>query len=84
VLQRLAGPPQPKKSRRHSGDDAGQQFVQASRRLSHWPVRPGAAAMARLWLADTLDWLDLWHSGTDELAGEPPESAANKHLSPRL
>jgi hypothetical protein len=40
-----------------------------------------------LWLADTLDWLDLWHPAAaagDELAGDHPAGAPNNHLSPRL
>jgi len=40
---------------------------------------------ARLWLADTLDWLDLWQppiDAGDALTGEP--IAPNNHLSPRL
>jgi hypothetical protein len=41
-------------------------------------------AGVRPWLADTLDWLELWQPAAgDELTGEP-ESAPNKHLSPRL
>jgi hypothetical protein len=44
-----------------------------------------ACAGALLWLADTLDWLDLWHPGAgDELIGEPPAGGPNNHLSPRL
>ena len=43
-----------------------------------------AAGVALLWLTDTLDWLDLWHSAatTDELAGDPLAHEPNNHLSP--
>jgi hypothetical protein len=42
------------------------------------------AGVGLLWLTDTLDWLDLWHSAatTDELAGDPSAHEPNNHLSP--
>jgi hypothetical protein len=46
-------------------------------------TRP-AFVPAMVWLADTLDWLDLWHPGGGELTGDQPGEGPNNHLSPRL
>ena len=73
--------PVPTKSKRRGSEDTGRRFTKAAHRLTHW--RAGTFA-AVLWLADTLDWLNLWHPGgtdpTDDLSQGPP----NNHLSPRL
>jgi hypothetical protein len=74
--------PAPKKSGRRSGDDR-RQFRRVARKIL--TSRVAAYVGARLWLADTLDWLDLWQPtiGTgDELTDDLAES--NNHLSPRL
>jgi hypothetical protein len=72
----------PKKSSRRGGGDRRRQF----RRSAKSVVRGYSAYTdAQLWLADTLDWLRLWHHDaaiTDELTGEP--AGPNNHLSPRL
>jgi hypothetical protein len=77
--------PTPKKSgRRRSGDgSARQHFVRAAKRLTRLHVRPvSAAASALLWLADSLDWLDLWQHNT--VLDDQPQDTPNNHLSPRL
>jgi hypothetical protein len=78
--------PAPKKSgRRRSGDDTGRRFTMVAARLTRMCVRPAsAAATALLWLSDTLDWLDLWHPGGDDLADFPPKEVPNNDLSLRL
>jgi hypothetical protein len=38
-----------------------------------------------LWLADTLDWLNLWHPGAgDDLTADRAAERSKNHLSPRL
>jgi len=75
-----------KSSRRRSGDDTGRHFTRAAKPITRLRPRPAQACgmVAMLWLADTLDWLDLWHPGVgeEELSGD--QLAANNHLSPRL
>jgi hypothetical protein len=83
LTQREPAPPPPKKSgRRRNGETRGRQFTRAAKRLT----RPAqACASAILWLADTLDWLELWHPAAgDELTGDPAAGGPNNHLSPRL
>jgi hypothetical protein len=36
------------------------------------------------WLADTLDWLNLWQPGGSELTGDLSQTAPNNDLSLRL
>lgn len=77
--------PVPKKSGRRSGDETARQFRKWAARLTRVCTRPArAAASALLWLSDTLDWLNLWHPGGDEVSDIPPQEAPNNHLSPRL
>lgn len=78
---RDTGAPAPKKSGRRRGEAASRRFTKAAARLTRWrPIQ--AAAMALPWLADTLDWLELWqHNGP---ADETPQETHNNHLSPRL
>ena len=41
-------------------------------------------APAFLWLADTLDWLNLWnHAAADDFS-EDYQATGSNHLSPRL
>jgi hypothetical protein len=42
------------------------------------------AATALLWLADTLDWLNLWQPEINEGLDNLPQERPNNHLSPRL
>jgi hypothetical protein len=77
---REAEAPKPKKSGRRR-DDTGRQFISTANRLTHLRVR---AAAALPWLADTLDWLNLWQPGGTELIDDLSQSAANNYLSPRL
>jgi hypothetical protein len=73
--------PAPKKSGRRRGDDTGQRFTRAANRLT----RVRAPAVAALpWLADTLDWLNLWHPGGPEFTDDLSQGGPNNHLSPRL
>lgn len=77
--------PAPRKSSRRGGDETPRLFRKAAARLTRFRVRPAtAAATALLWLSDTLDWLNLWHPGGDELVDIPPQEPPNNHLSPRL
>jgi hypothetical protein len=41
-------------------------------------------APAFLWLADTLDWLDLWSNAAADDFSEDHETTGPNHLSPRL
>jgi hypothetical protein len=36
------------------------------------------------WLADTLDWLNLWQPGGTELTDDLSQTARDNHLSPRF
>jgi hypothetical protein len=57
--------------------------MKLARRVTRRVRQPAqAAGVALLWLTDTLDWLDLWHSAatTDELAGDPPAQEPNNHF----
>jgi len=47
-------------------------------------TRPAQARAALLWLADTLDWLNLWQPGGTELTDDVSQTGPNNHLSPRL
>jgi hypothetical protein len=78
-----AAPPQ-KSSRRSGGESRGAQFARLARRMTRVRLPAHVAGGARSWLTDSLDWLDLWHSAaaSDELAGDPPSSEPNNHLSP--
>ena len=66
-----ADAPAPKKSSRRRGDDTARRFSKAAGRLTRFRL-PAAAALP--WLADTLDWLNLWQPGgpefTDDLSQE--------------
>jgi hypothetical protein len=84
ALARRVDAPLPKKSSRRGGDDAGAHFRRTARAITRIPAYAGAASM--LWLADTLDWLNLWHHNDDpagEATSERHDSEPN-HLSPRL
>jgi hypothetical protein len=85
LTQRDPAPTPAKKSgRRRNGETRGPHFRRAANRLTRMRTRP-AFAPAMLWLAETLDWLDLWHPGAgDELTGERDADRPNNHLSPRL
>jgi hypothetical protein len=88
VTGRKADAPRPKKAgRRGTGEDgAGRLFYRVAQRLTRSRVRPAyPAASALLWLADTLDWLDLWHpAGSIDPANDASQEAINNDLSPRL
>jgi hypothetical protein len=73
----------PKKSgRRRSDDETGRRFRRAAKRLT---CQIPACARASLWLADTLDWLDLWQrSAHDDVLTEDPAERANNDLSLHL
>jgi hypothetical protein len=73
--------PAPKKSARRRSDERGRQFRRLAKRIVQ---RYATHSDVRSWLADTLDWLELWQpSASDDLSGDA-ESAPNNHLSPRL
>jgi hypothetical protein len=67
-----------KKSRR---DDTGKRFAKAANRLTRL-CAPAASALP--WLADTLDWLNLWDYSGPEFTDEISQGGPNNHLSPRL
>jgi hypothetical protein len=71
--------PAPKKSGRR-GDRTARRFTRAANRLT----RLRGYATAVLWLADTLDWLNLWHPGGTEFTDDLSQDASNNHLSQRL
>jgi hypothetical protein len=52
----------PKTRRRRSGEDTRELFLHA-RHLATMRATPISTAIA--YLADTLDWLQLWHHTTD-------------------
>jgi hypothetical protein len=72
--------PTPKKSGRR-GDDTGRRFTKAANRLTRLRA-PAVSALP--WLADTLDWLNLWHPGGPEFTDDVSQEGPNNHLSPRL
>jgi hypothetical protein len=72
--------PTPKKSgRRRNGETRARRFTRAATRTT----RPAQARAGLLWLADTLDWLNLWQAGA-ESTDDVSQSVSNNHLSPRL
>lgn len=71
----------PKKSRRRSGDDTTRRFIRTANRVTRLRTR---AVTAFPWLADTLDWLNLWQPGSTELPDDLSQAPPNNHLSPRL
>jgi hypothetical protein len=79
-------PAPPKKSgRRKEGETRGRQFRRVARRITRWRLLSQSDDGATLWLADTLDWLDLWHPTTgSEIGGEEADNRPDNHLSPRL
>ena len=71
---------QPEKRRRR--EDTGRHFARVAKRLTRWR----AFAPPLLWLADTLDWLNLWQPAADtgdEVTADHFDGP-NNHLSPRL
>lgn len=77
--------PAPKKSsRRQEGETRGRQFRRVARRIMRRRLMPQPHGGGALWLADTLDWLDLWQPGGTEVTEELPPATVNDHLSPRL
>jgi hypothetical protein len=81
LTRRETEAPTPKKSgRRRNGETRARQFTRAAARTT----RPAQARAGLLWLADTLDWLNLWQSGGTELTDDVSQSISNNHLSPRL
>jgi hypothetical protein len=84
VTGRDADAPAPKKaSRRRSGEDGARLFKKAATRVTRQALRSVVRAFgAPPWLADTLDWLDLWQQ--NEPAVDPPQEAPHNHLSPEL
>lgn len=76
--------PGSKKSRRRGGDDTARRFTRVAARLTRLRGRTSRAAAALLWLADTLDWLNLWHPETGEWLDNLPQEPPNNQLSPHL
>jgi hypothetical protein len=74
--------PGSKKSRRRGGDDTARRFTRTAARLTR--LRASRAAAALPWLADTLDWLNLWQPETGEGLDNVPQEPPNNQLSPRL
>jgi hypothetical protein len=76
--------PTPKKSsRRRGGDDTRRHFNRAANKTTRRRTRQ-AAISAMLWLADTLDWLDLWHPAAESGSELTGDTSGPNHLSPRL
>ena len=73
--------PAPKKTGRRRGDVTGRRFARAAHRLTRFRL-PATATLP--WLADTLDWLNLWQPGGPELTDDLSQEGPNNHLSPRL
>ena len=74
----------PRKSRRRGGDDTARRFTRAAARLTRLRVRAFRVAAALPWLADTLDWLNLWQPDAGEWLDNLPQEPPNNQLSPRL
>ena len=81
VVERVADILQPKTRRRRSGEDTRELFPRAWRRAAAHKI-PASHATATVYLADTLDWLQLWHP-TTEFGGDPASSynASPTHFS---
>ena len=74
--------PAPKKARRRRGETG--QFRAAANRITSWRAWLPAATGALAYLADTLDWLQLWHPTiVDEDQDNQADSSPN-HLFPHL
>jgi hypothetical protein len=76
-------PPPP---RRRGGGDTRTLFPAAARKIMRRTARvPGQAyAAASAYLADTLDWLNLWGDELDSDAELKGDIDAKKHLSPHV
>jgi hypothetical protein len=82
VLSQLAPGRAPKKSSRRGGDTS-QQFRRTAQKIMRSRARPAAACgTAVLWLADALDWLDLWHHTAPGAELSDEQQAEPNHLSP--
>jgi len=77
--------PRPQARRRRRTEETGRAFRMTARKLLRRAVRIPVEAYARAtgYLADTLDWLNLWHHG-DQHFTEDVHHAPSDHLYPHL
>jgi hypothetical protein len=74
--------PKPKKSSRRKGDDSARRFTKTANCLTRLRERSFTALP---WLADTLDWLNLWQPGpVDGCAADFSHNPPSNDLSLRL
>lgn len=78
LAKRARPPPQPRRRRR---EDAKGTFKLAAANLLRRAVALPMLAEVAAFLADTLDWLNLWHD--DDAGDELPADPSPNHLSPR-
>ena len=75
--------PQPRGSRRGSGERVG-TFRSAARSILRPVSRSPFVAQALGFLQDTLMWLHMWHHSDEPVAHDHTNPAGDNHLSPRL
>jgi len=75
--------PVPVKPRRRR-EGRGRTFRRATAITRRAAWLPEEAHAAAVFLADTLDWLNLWHDDAGETPGEGLPAPAVNDLSPRL
>jgi hypothetical protein len=70
---------------RKGGEDTGRTFRMSARKTTRRPARVPKDAFARVadFLADTLDWLNLWHHHGEDFS-DNCRPAASDHLYPHL
>jgi len=97
ALTQPADAPEPEKEKhkeRERGDTGTAAFRKASKPITQKPAkkitqrrkRPKSYRRAERYLANTLDWLNLWHDNTagSELGGDHHYTQPTNYLSPRL
>lgn len=84
LMSRPAPTLRPAQRRRRSGDTTRAAFTMVAARIVRPPARIPAAAYrgAVAYLADTIDWLNLWHEGEEFTEDAEPSPAP--YLYPHL
>ena len=86
VITRRAEDDPPPPPRRRGGGDTRTVFPAAARKIMRRTARVPAQAYAAAsaYLADTLDWLNLWHDDMDSGTELKDEIDVKKYLSPNI
>jgi hypothetical protein len=77
-------PEPPRKKEKGDSEKGRAGFVKAARKIMRRVRQRQAQARAAAFLADTLDWLNLWQDNSATPHGGDFHAAPPNHLSPRL